>query len=842
MAEKDTNPNDTPEPTFPRHGRDYEEASYLLEAASSRHAIPALTDNEVSGLVSKKAQETLIELEVGDRSTFEMRFSSPYISSNQGGVTVGIGYDLGFRSVVDVRRDLEGLLPPDYIEALTRAVSIRGDHAKSRLAEYRAVRVPWDVAVFVFERAILPRIGREVLRTFPNAVEIRGDAFGALALLIFDRGTALDGDRRVEMRAIRDLMERRAFDAIPHQFRQMKRQYLGTTYADSASKRREVEATMFQDGLSELARQASVETAKFTPFATLQRIVKLASRIAAIRDARGQTVATGILVDGTDWGLPAERSYVLTNAHVVRDGGAGMSALQPSDARIVFEAEAMAGAPHTYRCARVIWQSQPDAHDAVLFELDRPVPTGVAPLPIARADVRLLVEGSEPFESSQGTQGTRLAVIGHARGGALSLQSAGTVGEQQAELVDMGPRTERAGPGAPIFLHYTAPTEPGHSGSPVFETEDWTVVALHHAGPVGTDGRPRLNGKPGKNFASEGIAIRSILTAARRQLDWLDRARAWAAAGKPRARLMSPSQLKAFAAQIAAEPLSSWLVAEIAPYVAASRRALPEKRARRLRALAACLALVPLVVAVGAERWIARASVELSPPMQITRGRIDRFLDPAAKAPGPVEQARAVAASWLVPPHAHATAIRDLALSSDSTLAAVLSADNVVRLWELETGRMRWEHVVETQTNRAGNSIQPFAVGLVDQLNGPPAPPAVVVATNADDPNSPHVLSSMDGTPVPLNLFSSAQAAFAPRHHLTLPAGVTTRTGKATGMVVASSGRDEATQDRIVGRADGRVQWAGSAEVVHALRHAAPVRAAAMSADGKLAAKPDHRI
>jgi len=57
------------------------------------------------------------------------------------------------------------------------------------------------------------------------------------------------------------------------------------------------------------------------------------------------------------------------------------------------------------------------------------------------------------------------------------------------------------------LLHYRTPTEPGSSGSPVFEAEDWRVVALHHAG---SENLASLDGVSGTYKANEGIAIRAI--------------------------------------------------------------------------------------------------------------------------------------------------------------------------------------------------------------------------------------------------------------------------------------------------------------------------------------------
>ena len=52
-------------------------------------------------------------------------------------------------------------------------------------------------------------------------------------------------------------------------------------------------------------------------------------------------------------------------------------------------------------------------------------------------------------------------------------------------------------------VHYRTPTEPGSSGSPVFNSV-WKVIAIHHAGG---EAMPRLNGQPGTYAANEGIRI-----------------------------------------------------------------------------------------------------------------------------------------------------------------------------------------------------------------------------------------------------------------------------------------------------------------------------------------------
>ncbi|MEQ1743940.1 MAG: trypsin-like peptidase domain-containing protein [Saprospiraceae bacterium] len=58
-------------------------------------------------------------------------------------------------------------------------------------------------------------------------------------------------------------------------------------------------------------------------------------------------------------------------------------------------------------------------------------------------------------------------------------------------------------------LYYTADTEPGSSGSPVFN-KDWKVVAIHHAGKTDAEGGLQINAKGDKRGANRGILFQQI--------------------------------------------------------------------------------------------------------------------------------------------------------------------------------------------------------------------------------------------------------------------------------------------------------------------------------------------
>ncbi len=99
-------------------------------------------------------------------------------------------------------------------------------------------------------------------------------------------------------------------------------------------------------------------------------------------------------------------------------------------------------------------------------------------------------------------------MLGHAGGRELQLGVRGTLLNHQGCIIDMGPRDSKGE--RPVYMHYDAPTLGGNSGSPVFDTSNWQVIGLHHAGYDQQEGRPQLKGRGGHNFANEGIHIHSI--------------------------------------------------------------------------------------------------------------------------------------------------------------------------------------------------------------------------------------------------------------------------------------------------------------------------------------------
>jgi tetratricopeptide (TPR) repeat protein len=208
-----------------------------------------------------------------------------------------------------------------------------------------------------------------------------------------------------------------------------------------------------------------------------------AASVGAVYSDNDQRTGTCFLVRGEDFGVKEPGAYALTNAHVVAEGGRG-GALRPEDATVVFEA------CHRGEVCRVdpkiVHFSPIDRHDACLLRLEE-VPPGIEPLPLAN---------TLPLVPTPGAAKMQVYVIGYPGGGGLEFSF------QDNELLDHEGDTAAS----PCRVHYTAPTEEGSSGSPVFNRGKWEVIALHHLGGK----LSRLNGKAGSYPANEGISIFSI--------------------------------------------------------------------------------------------------------------------------------------------------------------------------------------------------------------------------------------------------------------------------------------------------------------------------------------------
>jgi hypothetical protein len=212
----------------------------------------------------------------------------------------------------------------------------------------------------------------------------------------------------------------------------------------------------------------------------LTRGLHCAESVAKITDASGEPWGTGFLVKGSlihpDFG---EAPVLVTNAHVCSPEP-GVGKLLPGEARAVFDVtKAVDGSGLVLTGFECLWSSPPGTCDVTFLRYAGPEAAIAEPIEVA--------EIPQPV-----TEGAYVYVIGHPAGGGLKFSIRGN--DLLAYDTDL------------FKVHYTAPTEGGSSGSPVFN-QAWQLMAVHHAG----DSKMRRLDDPSATYqANEGITIKAI--------------------------------------------------------------------------------------------------------------------------------------------------------------------------------------------------------------------------------------------------------------------------------------------------------------------------------------------
>jgi V8-like Glu-specific endopeptidase/tetratricopeptide (TPR) repeat protein len=195
--------------------------------------------------------------------------------------------------------------------------------------------------------------------------------------------------------------------------------------------------------------------------------------VARVDDGSGYAHGTGFLLKGSDLHRSLPELVVVTNGHVVPDS------VTEDNAVVTFHGLDNDEAVSRFNVRRQWWYSPPGHRtvDTAVLELDG-TPKDVDPLPVATKWPKL---NDRP----------RTYIIGHP-GGNEQLQFS----VQDNLLLDLDDTR----------LHYRSPTEPGSSGSPVFDGQ-WKVIGLHHSGK---STMPRLNNRGGAYEANEALRIDAI--------------------------------------------------------------------------------------------------------------------------------------------------------------------------------------------------------------------------------------------------------------------------------------------------------------------------------------------
>ena len=199
--------------------------------------------------------------------------------------------------------------------------------------------------------------------------------------------------------------------------------------------------------------------------------------IARVETVGGKSLGTGWLVNAGDFFPNMQGVLLLTNEHLISNDSEHSQGVRPEEAQANFELHGK-----ICKLKKIIWSSPYQKLDASFVSLEEiPVaaPLRLSPKTTFDPSTRFCIISQDPPASNSG-------------GGQspnVSVQDTYLLAQNES------------------VFHYRTPEEGICSGSPVFESKDWHVVALHHASNAVM---PRIDGREGTYEASEGISIAAI--------------------------------------------------------------------------------------------------------------------------------------------------------------------------------------------------------------------------------------------------------------------------------------------------------------------------------------------
>lgn len=161
------------------------------------------------------------------------------------GVTIGIGYDLGYVTNDEFEGDWKSSLDEASCTALAACIGVKGDDAKAKASSVKGIKITNDQARKVFIERSVPAYQSLTQKAFPGVDKLPADAQGALVSLVYNRGTSMNGDSRKEMRAVRDAVPKGDLQETANQIRAMKRLWENSGVSGLV-KRREAEAQLVE--------------------------------------------------------------------------------------------------------------------------------------------------------------------------------------------------------------------------------------------------------------------------------------------------------------------------------------------------------------------------------------------------------------------------------------------------------------------------------------------------------------------------------------------------------------------------------------------------------------------
>lgn len=173
---------------------------------------------------------------VGDTRYYNSRLTKPTYPGGNSGVTIGIGYDLGYNTIAQIRKDWEGKVNGNLLAFFISCSGLKGKDAARKIKQETSIfKIPYEVAYNVFINSTLPRFCKEAKETFPSIEKLNPLAQAVIVSVVFNRGNGLvdtstnaqKEGRRKEMRNLLKAIDKVDYNSIAKEIEAMKRLWDG---------------------------------------------------------------------------------------------------------------------------------------------------------------------------------------------------------------------------------------------------------------------------------------------------------------------------------------------------------------------------------------------------------------------------------------------------------------------------------------------------------------------------------------------------------------------------------------------------------------------------------------
>lgn len=218
-----------------------------LFGEKDQHQAPGLIPepNPDQLLVSQKGIGMIVSFEISSKAYYQKFLLAPSWPGSASGVTIGIGYDLGYHTQNQIQSDWGGRVSGKDLDQLVSLAGTTGARAKEAVQGLSDIRIPYDAACDVFYSSSLAKTAVKVRKAYPGVQDLFPDAQAAMLSLVYNRGTAMAGPSRREMAALKALVAVADYAGMAEQFLSMKRLWEGKGLP-GLLKRRDQEARLIQ--------------------------------------------------------------------------------------------------------------------------------------------------------------------------------------------------------------------------------------------------------------------------------------------------------------------------------------------------------------------------------------------------------------------------------------------------------------------------------------------------------------------------------------------------------------------------------------------------------------------